>query len=100
MGWQGHELQWRGGAELFGPRIEYTEEIYRGQSVTENEDLGEDQLKLRLEFYGIDYIFVGSLERNDFGEDTAGRLLASMPNRLEVAFESGNTTILRYVPII
>lgn len=100
MGWQGHELQWRGGTELFGPRIEYTEEIYRGQSVTESEDLSEDQLKLRLEFYGINYIFVGSLERNDFGEDTAGRLVASMPNRLEVAFESGNTTILRYVPII
>ena len=100
MGWQGHELQWRGGTELFGPRIQYTEDIYRGQTVTEDENLTEDELKLRLEFYGIDYIFVGSLERNDFGEDTAGRLLASMPNRLEVAFESGNTTILRYVPII
>ena len=100
MGWQGHELQWRGDTELFGPRIEYTEEIYRGQTITEDEDLTEDELKLRLEFYGIDYIFVGSLERNDFGEDTADRLLASMPNRLEVAFESGNTTILRYVPII
>lgn len=100
MGWQGHELQWRGGAELFGPRIEYTEEIYRGQTVTESENLTEDELKLRLEFYGIDYIFVGSLERNDFGEDTAGRMLALMPNRLEVAFESGNTAILRYVPII
>ncbi len=100
MGWQGHELQWRGGAELFGPRIEYTEEIYRGQTVTESENLTEDELKLRLEFYGIDYIFVGSLERNDFGENTAGRMLALMPNRLEVAFESGNTTILRYVPII
>ena len=100
MGWQGHELQWRGDAELFGPRIEYTEEIYRGQTVTESENLTEDELKLRLEFYGIDYVFVGSLERADFGEDTAGRMLALMPNRLEVAFESGNTTILRYVPII
>lgn len=100
MGWQGHELQWRGSTELFGPRVQYTEEIYRGQTVTEGEELTEDELKLRLEFYGIDYLFVGSLERNDFGEDTAGRLLASMPNRLEVAFESGNTTILRYVPII
>lgn len=100
MGWQGHELQWRGGTELFGPRIQYTEEIYHGQTVTDGENLSEDQLKLRLEFYSIDYIFVGSLERNDFGEDTATRLLASMPNRLEVAFESGDTTILRYVSII
>ncbi len=100
IGWLGHEDQWRGDRELIGPRIEYTEEIYRGQTVAEDEELTEDELKLRLEFYSIDYIFVGSLERNDFGEDTAGRLLASMPNRLEVAFESGNTTILRYVPII
>ncbi len=100
MGWKWHELQWRGGTELFGPRIDYTEEVYHGQTVTEGEALTEDELKLRLEFYGIDYIFVGSLERNDFGDDTAGRLLASMPNRLEVAFESGDTTILRYVPIV
>ncbi|MYD35471.1 MAG: hypothetical protein F4X20_00365 [Dehalococcoidia bacterium] len=100
MGWQGHEYQWRGSTELFGPRIQYTEEIYRGQTVADGETLSEDQLKLRLEFYGIDYIFVGSLERADFGEDTADRLLAAMPNRLEVTFGSGNTTVLRYVPIV
>lgn len=100
MGWRGHELQWRGGTELFGRRIKDTEEIYRGQTVAEDDDLTEDQLKRTLEFYDIDYIFVGSLERSDFGDDTAGRLLASMPNRLEVAFESGDTTILRYVPAI
>ena len=100
VGWIGHEVQWRGGTELVGKRIQDTEEIYRGQTVSESKILTEDELKLRLEFYGIDFIFVGSLERRDFGEETADRLLASMPNRLEVAFESGSTTILRYVPTI
>ena len=100
IGWLGHETQWRGGTELVGKRIEDTEEIYRGETVPEREALTEDQLKLRLEFYGIDYVFVGSLERSDFGEDTADRLLASMPSRLEVAFESGDTVILRYVHVI
>ena len=100
IGWLGHETQWRGGTELVGKRIEDTEEIYRGETVPEGEALTEDQLKLRLEFYGIEYVFVGSLERSDFGEDTANGLLALMPNRLEVAYESGDTVILRYVPVV
>ncbi len=100
IGWAGHELQWRGGTELIGPRIEYTEEIYRGEAVSGGGALTEDQLKLRLEFYGIDYIFVGSLERATYGEDTTARLMASMPDRLVVAFGSGDTAVLEYVPIV
>ena len=100
IGWAGHELQWRGGTELFGPRIQYTEEVYYGQILPGGGALDEDELKLRLEFYDIDYVFVGSLERQKYGENTAERLLASMPNRLETAFESGNTAVLRYVPIV
>ena len=100
IGWFWHEIQWRGGDELLGRRVQDTEEVYRQQSVPDGQPLNEDELKLRLEFYGIDYIFVGSLERALYGEDTAERLLTSMPNRLEPAFESGSSVILRYVHTI
>ena len=99
IGWQGHELQWRGGTELIGQRVEYVEEIYHGHTIPEDQILTEDEFKLRLEFYGIDYIFVGSVERAAYGGNTASWLLSLMPNRLEIAFEYGNTMILRYVPV-
>ena len=83
------------GRESSTPRRSITGQILPGGGA-----LDEDELKLRLEFYGIDYVFVGSLERQEYGENTAERLLASMPNRLETAFESGNTAVLRYVPIV
>ena len=99
IGWQGHELQWRGGTELIGQRIETVEEIYHGHTIPEDQTLTEDELKLRLEFYGIDYIFVGSIERAAYGGNTASWLLSLMPNHLEIAFEHGNTVILGYVPV-
>ncbi len=70
LGWDGHELQWRGGdaaalAEVNGlraedgtvlvrPRREVVEEIYQTPSAAVARRL--------LDQYGVDYIFLGSLE--------------------------------------
>lgn len=78
LGWEGHEQQWRGGdpkalAEVLGqqsetgaairPRREVVQEIY---STTEPARAGQ-----LLEQYGVDYVFIGSLEASVFPEGLA-----------------------------
>ena len=100
IGWPGHELQWRGNSETFAGRSTRVNRIYRAFDEGQNSQVTSAELRTDIEYFLIDYIFVGSLERADFGNDTASRLLNALPDRLEVAFESGNTTVLRYVPIV
>jgi YYY domain-containing protein len=58
LGWPGHELQWRGGAEEQGTRESDIEELYTTRSWQEAKDI--------VDRYGIDYIYVGYLERNSY----------------------------------
>ena len=99
IGWQGHELQWRGGTELFGGRPADVERIYRGYDDAEGRALDPAEIKRQIEFYDIDYVFVGSLENQKYGDETADRMLAVLPDRLSVAFKSGDTVVLEYARI-
>lgn len=58
LGWVGHELQWRGGAEEIGSRQSDIETLYR------TADWGET-LQI-IQRYNIRYIFVGGLERGTY----------------------------------
>ena len=97
IGWIGHELQWRGGSELFAGRSEDVSDIYMARNELEGRPLSRDEMRQLIEFYEIDYVFVGSLERAAFGDDTVMRLLEAMAGRLEVAHESGNAAALRVI---
>ena len=97
IGWIGHELQWRGGSELFAGRAEAVADIYLAHDALEDRPLNVDEMRQLIEFYEIDYIFVGALEREAFGNDTAQRLLEAAPGRMEVAHESGNAAVLRFI---
>ncbi|MEJ5343642.1 MAG: DUF2298 domain-containing protein [Chloroflexus sp.] len=62
LGWVGHEMQWRGGdqqalAEL-GPRCIAVDTIYRSGDL--------NRIRPLIDQYSVDYIYVGSLERERY----------------------------------
>jgi uncharacterized membrane protein len=58
LGWPGHELQWRGGGEEIGSRESDIKQLYEAYDWESVEPI--------LEQYDIDYVFVGSTERNTY----------------------------------
>jgi YYY domain-containing protein len=91
VGWQGHELVWRGPA--FGPvhdeRILATAGVYRAS------DAGA--LREALDARRIRFVLVGPVERARFGlSPRSERLFAEA---LELAFESGDFRIYRRRPL-
>jgi YYY domain-containing protein len=58
LGWPGHELQWRGGYAEQGSRMDDIASLYETRSWEEARDI---VLK-----YGINYVYIGSLERNTY----------------------------------
>jgi YYY domain-containing protein len=81
LGWPGHELQWRGGAEEQGSRQQDIEKLYSTRSWQE--------AKAVVDQYGIDYVYVGSLERNTYQPFDERKFLAFM----DVIFENDGVTI-------
>ena len=60
LGWPWHEERWRGSYDVQGTRREDTERIYTTASVTEAQSL--------LEQYDVTFVYVGSVEREEYGE--------------------------------
>ena len=58
LGWPGHEIQWRGGAEEMGSREPDLAQLYRARTW--------DQALAILERYNIRYIYIGGLERSEY----------------------------------
>jgi len=87
LGWEGHELQWRGKAyqAMAGGRAEAIETVYRLA--------GAEKLAFTLETWGIDYVFVGPVERRLYGVDAAREEL--FERVMERVFAQGNVRIYR-----
>ncbi|MBN1286151.1 MAG: hypothetical protein JXB47_12205 [Anaerolineae bacterium] len=62
MGWRNHEGQWRGATfgEVAGSRESDMDRFYKAPRLEDIQDI--------IDRYEIDYIFVGTLERQDFGD--------------------------------
>jgi len=58
LGWPGHELQWRGGSEEQGTRQIDVENLYTTRSWQEAKNIVDQ--------YGIDYVYIGPLERSTY----------------------------------
>jgi uncharacterized membrane protein len=58
LGWAGHELQWRGNYDEPAKRIPDLDTLYTSQ------DLG--RVKELMELYKIEYVFIGTLERQKY----------------------------------
>jgi YYY domain-containing protein len=87
LGWEGHELQWRG--QAFGSmargRAEALETVYRLA--------GAENLASSLEAWGIEYVFVGPTERQMYGVDAAREELFGRV--MEEVFAQGKVRIYR-----
>jgi uncharacterized membrane protein len=85
LGWPGHEWQWRGSDHPEpGRREPIVEQIYT------TADIGV--VGFLLDQFDVAYIFVGDLEREQYGE--AG--LQKFSDALEVAFANDRVTIYRW----
>lgn len=70
LGWGGHEVQWRGNAVAQGSREQDIQRLYQTNSWPEAATL--------LEQYGIDYVYVGSLERSRYPGLNESKFAANM----------------------
>jgi uncharacterized membrane protein len=83
LGWGGHEDQWRGGTtKARAGRFEDVTALYQAPDLTKVNEI--------VKKYGIDYIYVGPLERQTYG-DAALSKFQSMP----VVYQQGTVTIYR-----
>jgi len=83
LGWGGHELQWRGGYTEAGLREPDIATIYQSTD--------PDETQRVIDKYGIDYVYVGPLERSKYQVSQAvTRKLERMMRRV---FEQGGVVI-------
>jgi uncharacterized membrane protein len=59
LGWPGHEHQWRGSSKLFKGRADDVRKIYSTADI--------DEAKSLLRKYNVEYVYVGSRERESYG---------------------------------
>jgi YYY domain-containing protein len=83
LGWPQHEAQWRGSEEVFAGRQEAVERIYK------TTDSGEALALLRR--FDAEYVYVGLLERSQYGEGGMSKFAAFM----DVVYQNEEVTIYR-----
>jgi YYY domain-containing protein len=81
LGWAGHEIQWRGSDRDFRGRAEDIDLIYLSEDWT--------QVSYLLKKYDVTYIYVGHLEKAQYGQEV-GQQLAEFT---DVVFENEGITI-------
>lgn len=85
LGWDFHEMQWRGEAyrELAGGRPEALIQVYRAAPA--------EELPALLDRWGIDYVYVGDIERHKYGMSDAS--LARLDRVLTRAYDKDGVVI-------
>ena len=83
LGWTVHEWLWRGSYDIPSPRIEDVRLIY------ESDDL--DETKALLKKYGVEYVYVGNLEREKYTNLTGSKF----EELGKVLFKTGQTKIYK-----
>ena len=83
LGWGGHELQWRGSYDEPGRREPDIAAVYQGVDPQATLDL--------LDRHGIDYVFVGPLERRKYGLNPT--MLSKFDRVLRRVFETDGVVI-------
>ena len=86
LGWQGHELQWRGSSMPYEGREEDIATIYDSES--------EDDVRQILEKYEVRYVYEGQRERTTYRTTN----LAHFDNLLRVAFTAQGVIIYEIIP--
>jgi len=87
LGWGGHEDQWRGGTmKARAGRFEDVNALYQSTDVNTVEAI--------VKKYGIDYIYVGPLERQTYPEAGLAKF-QSNPQAFPAVYQQGTVTIYR-----
>ncbi len=86
LGWPGHQRQWRGSSDPFEGREQDVATIYKTRDAQEAKDL--------LARYDVDYVYVGTREREKYGEDG----LSKFSSFMGVVFNEGAVTLYRMLP--
>ncbi|HLB27336.1 MAG TPA: DUF2298 domain-containing protein [Dehalococcoidia bacterium] len=85
LGWIGHESQWRSipvqGTGELAERAAAVETLYKTADV--------EEAKAVLARYGVDYVYVGAVERQKYGDGG----LAKFDSFLEVAYRNNSVTV-------
>ncbi len=81
LGWEFHEVQWRGSAELQGSRRADIERLYTTPEWREAREIAEQ--------YGIEFVYIGSLERASYGNIRENKFEAF----LRPIYRDGDTVI-------
>ena len=87
LGWEGHELQWRGSHEPIAGRREHVASVYQSNDVAEVRGV--------LERYGVRYIYHGDRERETYGQS----YLEEFDTILRTVFRQGGVIIYEYSPL-
>jgi YYY domain-containing protein len=87
MGWIGHQLQWRGQIPELDRRKALADRVYT--------DLDTSSWRNEVRALGMEFVVVGSMERERFGPDVASRLERDLP----VVFRSGNAMVFALNPM-
>ncbi len=87
LGWPGHESQWRGGAREIGSRQTDIQRLYCSREWAEAEAV--------IDQYGIEYIFIGPLERSTYTPQLCitGLNEAKFAQHLLPVYQGGDVTI-------
>jgi uncharacterized membrane protein len=83
LGWPHHQLTWRGSDEPFKGRQEDVAQAYMSTSTREAKDI--------LEKYEVEYVYIGYLEKEAYGETG----LAKFSTFMDVAYRNDNAIIYR-----
>ncbi len=86
LGWAGHQYQWRGDTPEPAIREPVVNQIYSQPDLLAVADL--------LNQYGVEYIYVGNLEQQLYGQSGLGKFAEN----LDIAFSNGTVTIYRWQP--
>jgi uncharacterized membrane protein len=87
LGWDFHEMQWRGSTELFGARPGDVQRLYCTRDANEAQTI--------LEQYDIRYVVIGDLERNTYTPEvcSGGLNEVKFQRLLSEVFRQGNVVI-------
>jgi YYY domain-containing protein len=77
LGWEGHEVQWRGGGDLQAGRSEAVRLLYQTRDA--------DEARRIMDAYAIDYVFVGSIELGQYAPVREEKFLTFM----DLIFDNG-----------
>ena len=88
LGWQGHEVQWRGAdfARQTVGRVSAVRDLYGSN---------EEAVRATLEQWHVDYVYVGPRERAAYGIPTRDDDVLALARTMDLAFRRGDVRIYR-----